>query len=72
MYFNLVNEMTRMGVTIEMIADFLELHRNTVSNKVNGASSFLVDEALAVREKFFPYADFQYLFRKVYTERKAG
>ena len=64
MYQNLKVEMVRMGVTNEMIADELEQHRNTITNKINGDSDFSISEGFRIREKFFPYADYHYLFRR--------
>lgn len=65
MYLNLKTEMERIGVTREQIAILLDIHRNSVANKLDGRSSFTIEEALRLREKYFPYADFQYLFKKV-------
>jgi plasmid maintenance system antidote protein VapI len=69
MYLNLMTEMNRLGITNENIADELHIHRNSVSNKINGDTPLTLEEAKIIREKFFPYADFQYLFRKVKTDK---
>ena len=71
MYLNLITEMNRIGVTNEQIANELDIHRNSVSNKISGSSPLLLEEALSIRDKFFPYADFQYLFKKI-REKRAG
>lgn len=65
MYLNLKTELERNNLSIDNIADLLEIHRNSASNKINGDSDFTVEQAFAVREKMFPYADLQYLFKKV-------
>lgn len=63
-YLNLKKEMERNGVTIEDISKSLELHRNTVSNKLNGNTPLSIEEGIKIRNTFFEYADFQYLFKK--------
>jgi hypothetical protein len=70
MYLNLLTEMNRIDVTIEQIADALGLHRNSVSNKINGNTPWTFEEALTIRDKFFPYADIQYLFTKIASSFK--
>jgi plasmid maintenance system antidote protein VapI len=70
-YLNLKYEMDRTGVTIDQIATTLGIHRNSASNKMNGSTPFTVEEAIYLRDMFFPYADFQYLYRKMKVE-KAG
>ncbi len=67
MYLNLKMEMARQSITLEEISKALSLHRNTVSKKINGGS-FTIEEAELIRNGFFPYADFQYLFKKIKAE----
>lgn len=62
-YSNLKAEMGRNDVTIEEIAKGLGIHRNSASNKINGPSSFSIEEAILVREKFFPDKTLDYLFK---------
>lgn len=57
-------EMAKRKISIEEIADFLEIHRNSVANKLNGNSNFSVDESMRLQEKFFPDLDLKYLFKK--------
>lgn len=38
-YSNLKAEMARKDITIESMAQMLGIHRNSVANKLNGASS---------------------------------
>lgn len=64
MYLNLKTEMARNNIRMEDIAKCLGIHRNSVSNKINGGS-FTIEEGLILQERLFPYADLQYLFRKV-------
>lgn len=55
MYLNLKKEMERNCVTIEDISRSLELHRNTVSNKLNGNTPLSVEEGIKIRNTFFEY-----------------
>lgn len=64
MYLNLKKEMDRNGVTMEDISRTLDIHRNTVSNKINGNTPLSIEEGMIIRNTFFEYADFQYLFKK--------
>lgn len=61
-YLNLKAEMAKRDVTIEAISKHLKLHRGTVAGKVNGPSRFSIDEALEVRDTFFPGVELSYLF----------
>ena len=67
---NLKKEMAGENVTVEQMADFLHLHRNTVSNKIEGVSKFTIDEAFKVQEHFFPKVGIAYLFADS-SEQKA-
>lgn len=62
MYINLIAEMAKSFVTIEMIADALNVHRNSVHNKIYGKSRFTIQEAFAIQENFFPKIPLNYLF----------
>lgn len=64
MRLNLKTEMERNSVTIDDIAKLLNVHRNSVSNKINCETPISFDEAEKIRDTFFPYADLQYLFKK--------
>ena len=61
-YLNLIGEMAKRKVKNESIAQELGIHRNSVYNKLNGESSFSVDEAIRIRDTFFPGYDIKYLF----------
>lgn len=61
---NLRGEMAKRKVSIENIADLLGIHRNSVANKINGNSSFSIDESMKIQDAFFPDLDLKYLFRK--------
>ncbi len=57
-------EMLAKKVTIEEMAAYLGVHRNSVANKLNGSSNFSIDESMKIQEKFFPDKDLKYLFGK--------
>ena len=50
---NLKGEMAKKGITIEEMAAYLKIHRNSVANKINGDTAFNVDEAFKIQKKFF-------------------
>lgn len=59
---NLKKEMAGADVTVEAVAAALNVHRNTVANKIDGVSKFTFDEAQIIRDKFFPGLGLEYLF----------
>lgn len=71
-YMNLKEKMAGRNVKIEDIALLLGIHRNSASNKVNGTSSFSIDESIKVRNAFFPDMDLDYLFSTEQSEEKWG
>lgn len=62
-YGNLIGEMAKEKITIEALSNLLSLHRNTISNKLNGGS-FSIEEAETIRDTFFPKLSLKYLFKK--------
>ena len=67
-YRNLKAEMARAGISVEAIAKELNIHRNSASNKINGPSSFSIEEAIKIKEEFFPEFEYRYLFYTVEDE----
>lgn len=51
---NLKGEMAKRSIKVEDIANVLQIHRNSASNKINGDTAFSIDEAVKVKEAFFP------------------
>ena len=49
---NLKGEMAKRSIKVEDIAHVLQIHRNSASNKINGDTSFSIDEAVKVKEAF--------------------
>ena len=66
-YVNLRGEMAKKHITNESVANLLGIHRNSVYNKINGESKFSIDEALAIRNAFFPNFDVDTLFGETET-----
>ena len=60
-YLNLVGELAKRNVSKEKIAECLKIHRNSVTYKLNGGS-FSVEEAVQIRDSFFPECTLEYLF----------
>lgn len=62
-YLNLKGEMAKRNISLEAIAQLLDIHRNSAANKVNGRTRFTVDEALLIRDTFFSDLSTDYLFQ---------
>ena len=71
-YINLKAEMSRKSITIETLSKLLGIHRNSVSNKINGSSSFSIEEAIKIKNRFFPEMSYKYLFETEEPERKSS
>jgi len=66
MYPNLEAEMARNKITKDKIAKFLKVRYATIHDKMSGRikRGFTVNEALAIKEKFFPDLTIEYLFQR--------
>lgn len=64
-YKNLKSAMAAKGVTIETVAKILNVHRNTVQNKIDGESEFSFGQATMISETLFPEYKPSYLFKRV-------
>lgn len=62
MYKNLDAEMARIGISKKDLAKFLNQRYPTVVDKTNGKSRFRLDEAMAIKKRFFPDKSIEYLF----------
>ena len=60
-YQNLKAELKRYGLSYSMVADLLGMSLNNFSLKANERIPMTVDEAKAIRDKFCPDADLDYL-----------
>lgn len=63
-YPNLKMELFKKNITLEEIAKYLNIHRNSVSNKINGHNSFSIEEASKLQQRYFPTMKMEYLFKK--------
>jgi len=61
-YNNLRAEMARNNVTVGNLAEILNVRYATVSDKLNGRFRFYYDEAIKIRNHFFPDCSLEYLF----------
>lgn len=59
---NLKAEMARLGIKAKDIAVLLNVRDATVYDKLNGHYVFSFNEALAIKKRFFPEHDLEYLF----------
>ena len=64
MYDNLKALMAAKGITIEAPARLLNVHRNTVSAKIDGDSEFTFGQAELIQETMFPEYTSKYLFHR--------
>ena len=62
MYMNLRAEMARGNIDMFDIAKHLNVRYATVCDKMNGKYRFYYDEALDIKNKFFPKYSLEYLF----------
>lgn len=62
MYMNLRAEMVRSNIDMFDIANHLSVRYATVCDKMNGKYRFYYDEALAIKNMFFPEYSLEYLF----------
>ena len=61
MYNNLQNAISENGYTLEEFAHILDMHRNTLANKLNGESPFTLPEVQKIITLFKRYR-FDYIF----------
>lgn len=69
---NLKGELAKKGITIEEVSKYLGIHRNSVANKINGDSSFTIDEAFKIQKHYFPKLSLDYLFKRDECNEKEG
>lgn len=62
MLHNLLSEMARNGVKNQDIANVIGINTKTVYNKIHGMSGFTLNDAVVIRDKFFPGMNLEYLF----------
>jgi len=69
MYPNLRAEMARYGVRPKDITKALDLSPKSVSNKMSCRTGFTLDEAIKIRDTFFPGMGMDDLFAKKIPDR---
>lgn len=69
-YSNLKAELARKGVSMEEVSKALEIHRNSVANKINGDTPFTVEEAFKIQKRYFPKLSLDYLFATDVTDKE--
>ncbi len=62
-YGNLKLALYESNISIETVAKLLSIHRNSVSNKLNGNSSFTIEEAQKLKRYLLSKYDSEYLFK---------
>lgn len=65
MLSNLRAEMVRTGVSVDDVAAKTGKSCRTIRDRLKGKVMFPIDEALTVRNAFFPGMDLEYLFTQV-------
>ncbi|GHV02584.1 hypothetical protein FACS1894211_14260 [Clostridia bacterium] len=53
MYCNIKLEMYKRGMTVEGMAQTLNVHRNTLARKLSGKSKMTLDDLVAIKAKCF-------------------
>lgn len=64
MLYNLEKARKDNGVTKVDLADLIGVKYQTITEKIEGNSSFKFEEALIIKETYFPEYDLVYLFSK--------
>lgn len=64
-FSNLRAEMGRNGITIQEIADLIEVNRNTASHKLSGKTPITLSEAFKIERTYFPGTGIPYLFAEL-------
>lgn len=64
MYENLKALLAAKGISYETLARLLNVHRDTIANKINGESEFTYGQAELIQETLFPEYNIRYVFRR--------
>lgn len=62
MLYNLANALRTKKITQSAVARTLGITDKTLTNKLNGVTSFTVDEAFIINKNFLPEFTMDYLF----------
>lgn len=64
MYRNLKAELARRSISCADVAKALGVATPTISEKLNKSGRLKLDEAMTIRDTFFPSMSLEYLFEK--------
>jgi transcriptional regulator with XRE-family HTH domain len=64
-FSNLRAEMARKGITIQRIADALDVNRDTAARKLSRRSPITLSDASIIRNRLFPGLSLHYLFQEL-------
>ncbi|QBP06976.1 helix-turn-helix domain-containing protein [Virgibacillus phage Mimir87] len=70
MYKNLEGEMARKGITKAYMAKKFNMRYPTLVDKLNGKYRLYFDEAIQIKDEFFPEYNLDYLFATEKEEDK--
>lgn len=62
---HLYSAMKDKNVAMVDVADLLAVRYQTVSDKIHGTSSFSFNQAVKIRNEFFPEFSLEYLFQEI-------
>lgn len=68
---NLKAEMARFGISNAVMGEKIGKTGKTVNEKVSGLTQFGVDDAIAIRDAFFPGMTLEYLFARTKASESA-
>lgn len=63
-YVNFKKELERKKMPVEVISYFLNMEAEEIRDKLNGKDFFTIEEAVIIRQSFFPDKTIEYLFYK--------
>lgn len=63
-YRNLKGELAKNNISNTQVAEALGVHINTITNKLEGRSSFSIEEAFKIKSCLLPSCDLYYLFAR--------
>lgn len=63
-YSNLIGEIAKAHINYVDIASLLNISRDTLRFKLQGKRPFTIDEAFAIKNKYFPDKPFEQLFAR--------
>lgn len=71
-FYHLYEEMARKKIRMEDLSKTLELPLAQVQEKLTGKQELFLDEAIRIRNTYFPVMDIRYLFAQRMRQMKAG